>query len=127
MYRAIFIFDIQDLLTELSAVNDAARQRLPELRYSTDYSLKKAWIHHHLWEDVHLALNPDHDVMSVRSNLDYEFYRSCPKLSARLVQHVGLAVYPTNNPYYHQPCSFEITHRDLRLNFDFGPVDLTKL
>ena len=127
MYRAIFIFDIQDLLHELSEANQALRQRVPELRYVPCDTLKKAWIHHHLWEDVHLALKPDVDVIAVRSKLDYDYYRFNQRLSRRLVNHVGLAVYPANNPYYHHPCSIEINRRDLRILFDFGTVDLTKL
>lgn len=127
MYRAIFIFDIQDLLHELSVANQALRQRVPELKNIACDALKKAWIHHHLWEDVHLALKPDADVIAVRSKLDYDYYRFNQRLSNRLVSHVGLAVYPTNNPYYHHPCSIEINQRDLRILFDFGTVDLTKL
>jgi len=120
MYRAIFLFDIDDLLKELDGAIVALRQRVPEVSgYSNDL-IKKAWVFYHLWENVHLALSDDVDIMSVRGHLDHDFYTFNWRMVDRLSWHVGQALYPQNNPYYHHPCTISITKSDLRVFFDFG-------
>jgi hypothetical protein len=132
MYRAVFLFDVADLVPDLVKEAHAMIRRNPNLGRYSIHNLVSAWFYHHLWQDLNLALldgprcqfNPGFHFDSLISLLDNQFLEGDPFLSTRLYNHVSMALYPGANPYYESWCSMELQEdHTLALTYDMGPVD----
>lgn len=129
MYRAIFLFDIADLVLDLSQAARSQMTRAPQLRACPIDSLIYAWIYEHLWTDMTLALLPtQHGKELLVQECDATFLRADKFLSDRLYRQINLAFNSVANPYYECWCSLDVTDQStLSLTFDMGPVDFSTL
>lgn len=123
MYRAIFLFNVSEMMPALTAAAQACLSRKPDLLKSHSiHNLITAWIHHQLWEHLHLAILPSVESCLI-PQLDGAFLNNDLFLRARLLSHVGVAIYPENNPYYESWCELSVEQDDLMLVFEMGPID----